>query len=321
MRGGAVDHLPVRSDGRDVQSHARGPARLPPLRRHQASSDCVRGRDHWPAASVRSRRAGPPLRSGRAGAKVRGLGDAQPGAGRVGRLPRDRCDRHALARDARVSRRHDADCDRRPGPGLRPIDAVAGEHRIGGQRVLPGGRDLRQRRVHPGASDRDAGRGQVPPHLGVDSRRGRTRVDLSRRQAVVLPRRDVSGVRQPGAARYCDPRDSQGRVRDEARHRRPTAGLPRRQPSRSRGAESQGRGRARNLREVCRTGSAQGSDEDFPGDALLDGRPVGGLPSADQRAGAVRGGRVRVPVSWRESARAPTRCCHACTAEISRSRR
>ena len=217
--------------------------------------------------------------------------------------------------------RHDDDRDRRPGPGLRPLDAVAGEHRIGGQRVLPGGRDLRQRRVHPGASDRDAGRGQVSAHLGVDSRRGRARVDLSRRQAVVLPRRDVSGVRQPGAARYRDPRDSQGRVRDEARHRRPTAGLPRREPSRSRGAESQGRGRARNLREVCRPGSAQSSDEDFPGDALLDGRAVGRLPSADQHAGAVRGGRVRVSVSRREPARARTRCCRACTAEISRSRR
>ena len=91
------------------------------------------------------------------GAQVRRLGDAEPGAGRVGRLPRDRRDRHALARDARVSRRHHDDRDRRSRPGLRPLDAVAGEHGIGGQRLLPGRRDLRQRRVHPGASHRDAG--------------------------------------------------------------------------------------------------------------------------------------------------------------------
>ena len=128
-------------------------------------------------------------------------------------------------------------------------------------------------------------------------------MDLSRRQAVVLPRRDVPGVRQPGAARHRDARDSQGRVRDEARRRRPTAGLPRREPSRSRGTQSQGRGRARNLREVCRPGSAQSPDEDFPGDALLDGRAVGRLPSADQRAGPVRGGRVRVSISRRQPAR------------------
>ena len=37
---------------------------------------------------------------------------------------------------------------------------------------------------------------------------------------------------------------------------------------------AQGLGRARNLREVRRPGSAQGADEDFPGDALLDGRAV-----------------------------------------------
>src|SRR5580658_3550596 len=43
--------------------------------------------------------------------------------------------------------------------------------------------------------------------------------------------------------------------------------------------------------------------EKFPGYALFDGRPVGRLSSADQHAGAVRGGRVRVSVSRRQPAR------------------
>ncbi len=59
--------------------------------------------------------------------------------------------------DARVSRRRHAGRNRRSGAGLRPLDAVAGVYRIGGQRVLPGGLDLRQRRVRPGTSHRNAG--------------------------------------------------------------------------------------------------------------------------------------------------------------------
>ncbi len=80
------------------------------------------------------------------------------------------------------------------GPGLifgRSTQSLVNTGSAGRRRVSAG-RDLRQRRVHPGASDRGAGRGQEPPHLGIDSRRRRPRVDLSRRQAVVLPRGDVS---------------------------------------------------------------------------------------------------------------------------------
>ncbi len=68
-------------------------------------------------------------------------------------------------------------------------------------------------------------------------------------------------------------------------------------------AQSQGRGRDRDLREVRRRGPAQGADEDFSGDALLDGRVVGRLFAANQYQGAVRVRRVRLPVSWREPAR------------------
>ncbi len=98
---------------------------------------------------------------------------------------------------------------------------------------------LRQRRIHSGPSHVHSGRGQAAADVGVGARRRRTRLgseDAGRQarseidsaeRAMVLPRRVVSEVRQPGAARHRDARDLQSRVRAQPRHRRQADGLSR----------------------------------------------------------------------------------------------
>ncbi len=57
----AGHRLHARPHGRALQPHARGAARLPPLRRHALPPHRVRRRDHRAAAPLRARRAGAPL--------------------------------------------------------------------------------------------------------------------------------------------------------------------------------------------------------------------------------------------------------------------
>ncbi len=171
------DHLPARSHGRDLQPHPRGAARLPPLRRHQASPHGLRRRHHRPAAALRARRAGAPLRGGRHGPQVRDLGVL------YALVDDDGICRGIIALDQRThggpgipGRRRGAR-DRRPGHRLRAQHQLDRQHRHRGGRRLPAGRLLRQRRVHPGASDGHSRRGQAAAHLRVGARRGRARVD------------------------------------------------------------------------------------------------------------------------------------------------
>ena len=223
--------------------------------------------------------------------KFEGWEMTEPRAGRVGRLPRHLRDRHALARDARVSRRHHDDRDRRPRPHLRALDAVAGEHRLGGER-----RAIRQGatyangefiQVHPTAMQ-----GEDKYRLISESIRGEGgRVwtyrdgkpwyfleEMYPAYGNLVPRDIATRAIHKVVYEMKLGVDGQPLVYLDVSHHR------------SRGPQSQGRGRARNLREVRRPGSAQSADEDFPRDALLDGRAVGRLQSADQHQGAVRGG-------------------------------
>ena len=74
VRGRARHHRSARPHGRALQPHPRGPARLPPLRRHALQPHRLCRRHHRPATALRARRAGPPLRGRRQGQEVRGLG-------------------------------------------------------------------------------------------------------------------------------------------------------------------------------------------------------------------------------------------------------
>ena len=69
--------------------------------------------------------------------------------------------------------------DRRHGrlrADLRPLDHVDGLHRQRGQPLLPGGRQVRQRRVHPGPSDGHSGRRQAAADERIGPRRRGPRV-------------------------------------------------------------------------------------------------------------------------------------------------
>ena len=87
-RRGARHHLPARPHGRALQPHPRGPARLPPLRRHALPPHRVRRRDHRPAAPLRPRRAGAPLRSPKARSRSSSSGSSSPPSSTKRRLPR-----------------------------------------------------------------------------------------------------------------------------------------------------------------------------------------------------------------------------------------
>ena len=113
--------------------------------------------------------------------------------------------------------------------------------------------------------------------------RGPTRHPRGR--ALVLPRGEVPQVQQPGAARHRHPRDlprlprhglgvggKDGVYLDVDAHPRAAT------------LDAQDRGHDGDLREVRRRRPARRADEDLPGRALLDGRPVGGLRGAARTA-------------------------------------
>ena len=110
---------------------------------------------------------------------------------------------------------------RRLRPDLRPLDDVDGLHRQRRQPLLSGRREIRQRRVHPGPSHGHARRRQAAaderkcprrrgPRVGAAqaARPARSEAD-SRGRALLLPRRALSEIRQPRAARHRHPRDFQ----------------------------------------------------------------------------------------------------------------
>ena len=139
VRRGAGHRLHARPHGRALQPHARGPARLPPLRRHALPPHRVRRRDDRPAAPLRARRAGAPL--GDASTSRTTSGDRIPGEKMVRKfefwdflalvLDDDGvCARHRRAGpeddgDQGLPRRRGVPRDRRLRHRLRPIDATA----------------------------------------------------------------------------------------------------------------------------------------------------------------------------------------------------
>jgi hypothetical protein len=85
----------------------------------------------------------------------------------------------------------DAVCLATGGPASSSaLDQQRHQHRHGGERRLPAGRLLRERRVHPGPPDRHPRRRQAPPHLGERARR-RGRVWVPKDPKEQRPGRDV----------------------------------------------------------------------------------------------------------------------------------
>ncbi len=130
VRRGAGHHLPARPHGRAVQPHARGAARLPPLRRHAPPPHRVRRRHHRPAAPLRARRAGAPPRGRRARCasfeRWEFVGIVHDDDGRC---------RGIVAQDLRVDEARDLPGrrggarDRRPRHHLRQVDQLGDQHR------------------------------------------------------------------------------------------------------------------------------------------------------------------------------------------------
>ena len=78
VRNGPGDHRPARPHGRSLQPHSRRPARFPPLRRHALQPHRLCRSHHRPAAALRARRAGAPLRSPKARSASTSTGSSSP---------------------------------------------------------------------------------------------------------------------------------------------------------------------------------------------------------------------------------------------------
>ena len=240
VRGRSCDHRPARSHGRAVQSHPGRPARLPAIRRHAlqphgVSPGATTGQQLLYALDEQVRR--------------------YESEGKVKKyehweflsavLDGQRVCRGICAMDLRTMEVRTFPADAiiiatgGIGADLRQVHQLGGLHRIGAIRALPAGRLLRERRVHSGSSHLHSRRRQAAAHVGVGARRRRTRVGSedrgrqarseidSRERALVFPRRVVSQVRQPRAARRGHARDLQSCLRAQPWHRRQADGLSR----------------------------------------------------------------------------------------------
>ena len=260
-RRGAGHRLHARPHGRPVQPHARGPARLPPLRRHALSPHGVRRRDDGPAAPLRARRAGAPLgdrrrrgRQGRARAAARRW-SASSSSGTSSRLVLDDdgvC-RGIVAQDLKIdgrsSRSRATRCASRPGGcGIvfgRSTNSVINTGTAASAAYQQGACYANGEfiQVHPTAipgADKlrlisesvrgEGGRVWVPTDAEGEAPRARR----PRERPRLLPRGQVPGLRQPRPARHREPRALQEVLPREARRLQPEErqererGLPRR---------------------------------------------------------------------------------------------
>ena len=307
----AGHRLHARPHGRAVQPHARGPARLPSLRRHALPPHGVRRRDHGPAAPLRARRAGPPLRDGRRAKTTRASRSparrwsASSSSGTssrscstttarcVGIVAQDLKSMRikAFPGDAVVPR------DGRRRHRLRPLDEQRDLHRHRARAASTSrARCYAQRRVHPGAPDGDPRRRQAPPHLGERARRRRPRLGPEGREgeaprprrpregARLLPRAHVPGLRQPRPARHREPRALQEVLPRGARRLQPKTqqerarGLPR---PHAPADEARSSSKLAGILEIYEKFAGEDPYENpmkrLPGRPLLDGRPLGRL--------------------------------------------
>ena len=80
---------------------------------------------------------------------------------------------------------------RRPRHHLRPLHNSVINTGTAAARRLPAGRELRQRRVHPGAPHRHPRRRQAAPHLRVRARRRRARLGAAKTERQARAERDI----------------------------------------------------------------------------------------------------------------------------------
>ena len=182
------------------------------------------------------------------------------------RLERDRIVAGAQARRAlRESVLHADPPDLHPGHRRPPVEAHADE------------RKPAQRR--PGVGAEEEGRYAAP---GTDPR-GRTRL---------LPRTQVSELRQPGPARRGIPQRQAGLRRGTRRRRKRPRRLPRlrrcHQTARPRDHPGKVRQPLPHVQEDHRRGCVQGADAHLSGHPLHDGRAVGRLQPDEQPSRAAR---------------------------------
>ena len=159
---GTEDHRPDGSPGRDLQSHARkasstGGGSAARCIKRTAFAGATTGQQLLYALDEQVRR----WEVGGQDHQVRVLGFSGPDAGRARRMPRLRRTGPGDDADPRLSGRCGGHRQRRLRPDLRPLDQLHGLHRQCRQPLLPAGREVRQRRVHPGTSDGHSRRGQA----------------------------------------------------------------------------------------------------------------------------------------------------------------
>ena len=196
--------------------------------------------------------------------------------------------------------------------------------------AVPAGREVRERRVHPDPPDRDPRRGQAAAHVRVRARRGRPRLGAAQegrraaaaadpgRRALVLPRGEGPGLRQPRAARHRLARDPQGLLRARAwgsaaaRRSTSTSRTSRRTCSTGSSAASSRstRSSAASIRASSRCRSSRPCTTRWAGcGSTTRPSPTARWTSKHPRTqmtsieGVVRGRRVRLPVPRREPPR------------------
>ena len=313
-RRGAGHRLHARPHGRAVQPHARGPARLPPLRRHALPPHRVRRRDH--RASSSSTRSTSRCAATRRSTSRTSTASSIPGEKMVRKwefwdflglvLDDDGIARGIVAQDLksmeieRVPRRRGVPRDGRARHHLRQLDEQRDQHRHRGERR----RTSRARATRTASSSRCTRRRSPAPTSCASSRRAcaaRAAASGSRRTrrrsaaAATSPRseRDYFLERKyPGYGNLV-PRDiaepralPQVLPRGRAASTTPKSGkneievyldvthLPKEL------LREEARRHPRDLREVRRRRSVQEPDADLPRRPLLDGRPLGRLRDA-----------------------------------------
>ncbi len=190
------------------------------------------------------------------------------------------------------------------------FDEFGGLHRLGAIRVVSAGRRLRQRRIHPGASDGDSrgrqaalderiGSGRRRARLGPAKSGGEARAqEHSGSRAILFSGRVVSEVRKPCAARYRHAGDPPHCVSGEAGDRWASGGVSGCDAYPARDAGSQAGRHSGDLRKVSGHRPARRAHEGFSGNALHDGWFVGERPGpSNECAGNLRRGGMRVSVS------------------------
>ncbi len=284
---------------------AEGLARLPSLRRDAPPPDRVRRRHHRPAAALRARRAGAPLRGRRAWSPSTstgsGWGWCKDESGRVvGSVAMDLRTMEIRALPA------EAVMLATGGPGIvfgRSTNSIINTGTAAGRAYLEGAIYANGEfiQVHPTAipgedklrlmSESVRGEGG---RVWVPKTKNDTRDPLQhpRGRALVLPRGEVPQVQEPGPPRRRHPRDLPRLPRAGHGHRGPRRRLPRRHAHPGHTLDAKIKGVMEIYEKFVGDDPRRHPMVIFPAHALLDGRPVGDLR-----------GRGRTSSRWRTARR------------------